>query len=96
MAEEDSERFEREVFDETNTFQVWPVWHRTCADVAFFMLKDPRTTDIRSRDVLLFNGTRPPPNSAMICESCGKPIEKLDLLAERPPKLIVSMGDLHV
>ncbi len=95
MAEESDREFARKVFDETNLRPAWMVWHRACGNVAFFMLKDPRTTDIKSRDVLLFNGTRPPPNSPMICESCGQVIEKLDLLAEQPPRSArIFMGDL--
>lgn len=96
MVEEDNREFARKVFDETNAQRVWPIWHRACGDIAFFMLKDPRTTDIRSRDVLLFNGKHPPANSQMICESCGKSIKKLDLLAEPPLRPArIFMGDLR-
>ena len=95
LAEIDAKEFERQCMAEGGALEIWPVWHRTCADVAFFMRKDPRFNAIRSQDVLLFNARRPPAHSPMVCESCGKTIKKLDLLAERPPKLIIPVGALH-
>jgi hypothetical protein len=66
---------------------LWPVFHRVCADVAFFMTRAPQTVDnIRSYMVFDWEGNHPPPNTEMICGSCRERILKTDLLVEPPPR----------
>jgi hypothetical protein len=80
-------------YDRRSGSLMWPVFHRECAEVAFFMTKDPRlVTNIRSFMVFDREGKHPPPNTEMICGSCHERILKTDLLAEPPPrKKIISI-----
>lgn len=73
--------------DVTNNRYLWPVWHRACDELAFFMTEDPRYTDIKSTNsVNPDNGEHFEANSAMICYSCGKTMRPCDILAMPVPR----------
>ena len=85
-------------YDRRTGSLIWPVFHRECGEVAFFMTKDPRIVkNIRWYQVIDREGKKPEPNSEMICGSCRERIHKLDLLAEPPPrrKLILIPGGVN-
>jgi len=94
ISEEHRRKVELEVRDEKSKKRIWPVWHRICADIAFFMYKNPlMVKSINAKDCILFNGKRPDAHTPMVCESCGKPIKKHDLLADPPPKVSIYTGE---
>ena len=95
IIEESHAEFEARLIEKKARIRIWPVWHRTCKDIAFFMTKDPRIGSIESKDCVLFNGRRPQPNTVMVCESCQQVIKKLDLLAEMPPRPVQIRGFRH-
>lgn len=94
IAEERRRNIDLEVLDEVSKLPIWPVWHRLCGDIAFFMRVDPRmVSSINAKDVRLFNRKRPDAHSPMVCESCGKTIKKYDLLADPPVKTFIYTGE---
>lgn len=88
LSEQYHQEYLLELREKRANTRVWPVWHRACGDIAFFMTHDPRIGTVKSENCRLFNGRRPQPNSVMVCESCQQAIEEFDLLAEMPPRRI--------
>lgn len=72
--------------------RVWPVWHRTCRDIAF-LYDQPVKGGLESRHAYDYNGRQPELNSPMVCCACKETIRKTDLCAQRPGELIALPGE---
>ncbi len=95
LAERDHQEFYDGLREQRKATPVWPVWHRACGDIAFFLTHHPFKDSIKSDNVRLFNGRRPPYKSEMICESCNRKIVGAgQLLAEMPQRpTIIQLGE---
>ena len=74
--------------------RVWPVWHRTCRDIAFFYSQPlDAGVELESSKSFDYNGNHPEPLSPMICGACHETIKKIDLCAQRPGELLALPGE---
>jgi len=84
---------EREHWPEGYSKQVWPVWHRTCREIAFFhSVKPTPDVTLESRYTYDYEGNHPEPGSPMVCCACKEGIKAIDLCAQRPGELLALPG----
>jgi len=89
-----AELMTKEYWPQGHSKQVYPIWHYTCRDIAFFYSQPPGVgVGLESSKAYDYDGNHPETNSPMVCGACHETIKKLDLCDSRPGELLALPGE---
>jgi hypothetical protein len=86
-----------EILGQKREKRVWPVWHRTCRDIAFFYDQPVcGGIEIKSAHSYDYNGRHPEPGSQMVCGACKETMKVSDVCSSRPGEFLAMPGENFV